>query len=100
MPDRDSQHKREDESQTHGTRLPQGFTVNSSGRASEYARELGWGINEEERTKTPREKQGYDGGRDCDYGAQDFGDTAENSTSAQRFAERNKSRMIRPRKSA
>ena len=66
MPEKESQHS--------DTREPQGFTVHSGGLASEYARELGWGINEEERTKTPQQKQDYDGGKDYDYGAQDFGD--------------------------
>ena len=100
MPERDAQHEREDESQTRGTRLPKGFTVTSGGPASEYARELGWGINEEERTKTTPEKQGYDGGRDYEYGARDFGDSAEDTSSARVSAERKKTRPIRPRKSA
>lgn len=30
-----------------GTHEPKGFTVHSSGLASEYAREQGWGINED-----------------------------------------------------
>ena len=54
-------------------RVPQGFTVHSSGLASEYAREQGWGINEEERTRTPQQKQDYDGGKEYDYGPRDFG---------------------------
>lgn len=57
-------------------REPAGFTPRTAGLASEYAREQGWDINEEQRAKTPREKQKYDGGRDYDYGAQDFGDEA------------------------
>ncbi len=85
MPEKDSQHS--------DTREPQGFTVHSGGLASEYARELGWGINEEERTKTPQQKQDYDGGKDYDYGAQDFGDTAVDTSvdtsSAQPGAKRN-----------
>ena len=100
MPENDSQRKRDDESRTPGTRAPQGFTVHSSGLASEYARELGWGINEEERTKTPRQKQDYDGGRNYDYGAQDFGDTAVDTSQAQPLAEQNKQRQMRQRKSA
>ncbi len=75
MPDKEKTHEE--------TRMPQGFTPKSGGPASEYARELGWGINEEERTKTPSEKQNYDGGRNYDYGAQDFGDTAVDTSSAQ-----------------
>ena len=55
-------------------REPSGFTPRTGGLASEYAREQGWDINEEQRSQTPREKQKYDGGRDYDYGAQDFGD--------------------------
>lgn len=83
-----------------GMRVPQGFTIHSSGLASEYAREQGWGINEEERTKTPRQKQDYDGGKEYDYGARDFGDRAEDTSSAHAPAERNRTRQPRPRKSA
>lgn len=75
MPEKDMQNPE--------TREPQGFTVHRSGLASEYARELGWGINEEERTKTAKQKQDYDGGREYEYGAQDFGDKAEDTRSAQ-----------------
>jgi len=60
--------------QQHDRREPSGFTPRTGGLASEYAREQGWDINEEQRSQTPREKQKYDGGRDYDYGAQDFGD--------------------------
>jgi len=87
MPDKDSQQP--------DKREPKGFTVHSSNLASEYARELGWGINEDERTKTPQEKQDYDGGKDCDYGARDFGDTAVDTSSAQAAIERNKARRSR-----
>jgi hypothetical protein len=87
MPENDSQHP--------GTREPKGFTVHSSNLASEYAREQGWGINEEERTKTPQQKQQYDGGKDYDYGARDFGDAAVDTSSAQPAAERNKARPAR-----
>jgi hypothetical protein len=93
MPEKDSQHP--------DAHVPQGFTVHSSGLASEYAREQGWGINEEERTKTPRQKQGYDGGTNYEYGAQDFGDTAEDTSSAPPMADRNKApRQPRQKKSA
>ena len=92
MPEQDTQHQ--------GTRVPQGFTVHSSGLASEYAREQGWGINEEERTKTPRQKQNYDGGRDYDYGARDFGDEAEDAGSARPAGERNRARPIRQKRPA
>jgi len=91
MPENDPHHP--------GMRVPQGFTIHSSGLASEYAREQGWGINEEERTKTPRQKQDYDGGRGYDYGGRDFGDTAEDTSSAHSPAERNKLRRPKQRKS-
>lgn len=52
------------------------------GLASEYAHEQGWGLNEEERTKLPDEKQDYQGGTDYEYGAQDFGDTAVDTSKA------------------
>jgi hypothetical protein len=106
MPSNDSQHLPGNGSHPAenaaglGTRVPQGFTVHSSGLASEYARELGWGINEEERTKALGQKQDYDGGRNYDYGAQDFGDAAVDTTSAERRDERNKTRQPRQRKSA
>jgi hypothetical protein len=64
-------------------REPSGFTPRSGGLSSEYAREQGWDISEEQRAKTPPEKQEYDGGRDYEYGAQDFGDTAVDTSSAQ-----------------
>ena len=64
-------------------REPSGFTPRSGGLTSEYAREQGWDINEEQRVKTPAEKQEYDGGRDYEYGAEDFGDTAVDTSSAQ-----------------
>ncbi len=68
--------------QQHDRREPSGFTPRTGGLASEYAREKGWDINEEQRSKTPGEKQDYDGGRDYDYGAQDFGDTAVDTSQA------------------
>ncbi|HEY3705435.1 MAG TPA: hypothetical protein VGL22_10270 [Terracidiphilus sp.] len=64
-------------------REPSGFTPRSGGLTSEYAREQGWDLNEEQRVKTPTEKQEYDGGRDYDYGAEDFGDTAVDTSEAQ-----------------
>ncbi len=72
-----------DEKQQHEKREPTGFTPRTSGLASEYAREQGWEINEEQRARTPMEKQKYDGGKDYDYGAQDFGDTAVDTTDSQ-----------------
>lgn len=65
-------------------REPAGFTPRSGGLTSEYAREQGWDTNEEQRAKRPNEKQQYDGGTDYDYGnAQDFGDTAVDTSNAQ-----------------
>ena len=86
----------EKENQSPNLRQPAGFTTHSSGLASEYAREQGWGINEEERTKTPGQKQDYDGGSDYDYGARDFGDTAVDASSA----ERARTRPGRPKRAA
>jgi hypothetical protein len=86
--------------QNQGMRVPQGFTVHSSGLASEYAREQGWGINEEERTKTPGEKQDYDGGRNYDYGARDFGDTAKDTSSSRPAAQRDRTRPIGQKRQA
>jgi hypothetical protein len=70
-------------SQDSSRRMPAGFTQRSGGLASEHARELGWGINENERTHTPEGRQDADGGRDYNYGARDFGDTAVNTSAAQ-----------------
>ena len=70
-------------SQDSSRRFPAGFTQHSGGLASEYAREQGWGINEDERTQTARDKQDADGGRDYDYGPRDFGDTAVDTSTAQ-----------------
>ena len=61
---------------------PSGLTPRTSGLASEYAREQGWDLNEEQRVKTSTEKQNYDGGTDYEYGARDFGDTAVDTSSA------------------
>jgi len=94
---KDSQHK---DSHDQEVRRPQGFTVHSSGLASEYAREQGWGINEEERTKTPGEKQDYDGGRNYDYGARDFGDSAIDASSSRAAADPNRTRPMRQKRQA
>jgi len=72
-----------DEKRKQQKREPSGFTPRTSGLASEYAREQGWEINEEQRVRTPMEKQDYDGGRDYDYGARDFGDTAVDTSDAE-----------------
>lgn len=63
-------------------RQPVGFTPRSSGLAGEYAREQGWGLNEEERRKAATAKQNLDGGTDYDYGARDFGDSAVDTSTA------------------
>ena len=65
------------------SRRPRGFTTQSSGLASEYAREQGWDTNQEQRAQTPSEKQPYDGGRDYDYGAREIGDLAIDTSEAQ-----------------
>jgi hypothetical protein len=61
---------------------PRGFGEHSRGLAGEYAHEQGWGLNEEERKATPAERQPEDGGTDYEYGAQDFGDTPEDTSGA------------------
>lgn len=73
----------QNQKQTADQREPKGFTTHTSGPASEFAREQGWDTNEEQRAQTPKEKQAYDGGRDYDYGARDFGDSAVDTSSAQ-----------------
>jgi hypothetical protein len=98
MAEKDSEPMPERDGQQQQAHVPQGFTVHSSGLASEYAREQGWGINQDERTRTPKQKQDYDGGRDYDYGTRDFGDTAKDTSSAKPAEERN--RAARPRKNA
>lgn len=58
---------------------PRGFGEHTRGLAGEYAHEQGWGLSEEERTRvnTPP-----DGGADYEYGAQDFGDEAVDTSAA------------------
>ena len=63
-------------------RLPKGFAPGSSGLASEYAREMGWDLNEDERKHAALEKQESDGGLHHDYGARDFGDEAKDTSAA------------------
>ena len=64
-------------------REPLGFTDRTRSLSSEYAHEQGWGLNEEERTAVPTEKQAFEGGTDYDYGARDFGDTAADTSAVQ-----------------
>ena len=71
-----------DKNQETPRRLPKGFAPGSSGLASEYAREMGWDLNEDERKRTALEKQESDGGLNYDYGAQDCGDEAKDTSTA------------------
>ena len=66
-------------------REPSGFTLRTSKLASVHAREQGWDINEEERTRMAMQKQKYDGGLDFDYGARDLGDEAAETSHAKQF---------------
>jgi hypothetical protein len=54
---------------------PKGLGEHARGPAAEKAHELGWDLNEEERTKPPEGRPAHYGGKGYDYGAQDFGDT-------------------------
>ena len=53
---------------------PRGFGEHARGLSSEYAHELGWGLEQEQRTKLARGPQDISGGTHYDYGARDFGD--------------------------
>jgi hypothetical protein len=70
----------EEKTENPPVRTPAGFTPHTGGLASEYAREMGWGLNEPERAKEPEEKQDADGGTDYDSGAADFGNTAKDTS--------------------
>jgi hypothetical protein len=72
-------HEEHSETNSH---LPAGLTPHTAGLASEYAREQGWGTNQDERTKAPTGKQSADGARDYEYGAADFGDDATDTSAA------------------
>lgn len=61
---------------------PRGFGEHTRGLAGEYAHEQGWGLNEEERKVQPEPAAQADAGNDFDYGAQDFGDEAVDTSSA------------------
>ena len=63
-------------------REPQGFGEHTRKPSSEHAHEQGWGLNQDERTQLPKGKQPWQGGTDYDYGAQDFGDTPEDTSAA------------------
>ena len=64
-------------------REPRGFGEHTRRAPSENAHELGWGLNQDERTRLPEGKQPWQGGRDYDYGAQDFGDVPEDTSAVQ-----------------
>jgi len=68
--------------QGKGEREPLGFSEHTRRSSSEHAHEQGWGLNEDERRKLPR-NQAAQGGTDYDYGARDFGDTAADTSAAQ-----------------
>lgn len=53
---------------------PKGLGEHARGVAAERAHEMGWELNQEQRTTAPPGKQNTYGGTDYDYGAQDFGD--------------------------
>ena len=61
---------------------PRGFGEHTRGLSGEYAHEQGWGLNEDQRKLQPEPAQQADGGNDFDYGAQDFGDEAVDTSSA------------------
>jgi hypothetical protein len=63
-------------------RRPKGFSPGARGPAGENAHEQGWQLNEEERTRVAKSMQGKTGGRDYNYGARDFGDRPEDTSSA------------------
>ena len=73
--------ERKDE-QDEQQREPQGFGEHTRKPSSENAHEQGWGLNQDERTRLPEGKQPWEGGTDYDYGAQDFGDTPEDTSAA------------------
>jgi hypothetical protein len=58
---------------------PRGFGEHARGLSGEYAHELGWGLNVEERTRHAPSPQDSDGGSDYEYGARDFGDEPVNT---------------------
>ena len=72
----------DEKNETSGNSEPRGFGEHTRGLAGEYAHEQGWGLNEEERRTGPEGAQASDGGADYDYGAQDFGDEAVDTSSA------------------
>ena len=63
-------------------REPRGFSEHTRKAPSENAHEQGWGLDQDERTRMPEEKQAWEGGRDYDYGARDFGDVPTDTSAA------------------
>lgn len=59
---------------------PKGFGEHTRRSSSENAHQQGWGLNEDERRRVAGKQQA--GGTDYDYGAQDFGDTPSNMSTA------------------
>lgn len=72
--------KKGDSSKQH--REPQGFGEHTRKLSSEKAHQLGWGLNEDERRQIPEGRKPWEGGIDYEYGAQDFGDTPEDTRAA------------------
>jgi len=71
------------EQQSNPTQEPRGFSEHTRKTPSENAHELGWGLNQDERTRPPAGKKPYDGGTDYDYGARDFGDSPTDTSTDQ-----------------
>jgi hypothetical protein len=71
----DTKSGQEQQSKPVQTPEPRGFGEHTRKTPSENAHELGWGLNQDERTRLPEGKQPSDGGTDYDYGARDFGDS-------------------------
>jgi hypothetical protein len=67
--------REKDDEKVRDQQEPEGFTPGTQGETGKAAREEGWGLDEEERTKPPQGQRPEFGGNDYDYGAQDFGDT-------------------------
>jgi hypothetical protein len=67
--------REKDDEKVRDQQEPEGFTPGTQGEAGKAAREEGWGLNEQERTKPPQGQRPQFGGTDYDYGARDFGDT-------------------------
>jgi len=71
----DTKSGQEQQSKPVQTDEPPGFSEHTRKTPSENGHKLGWGLNQDERTRLPEGKQPSDGGTDYDYGARDFGDS-------------------------